>query len=598
MKKVVKLLFVALCFMLICGCKDEQEENNSYYTITFAYGDGTIISEEKLYEDKGLIYPIINEEVGYNYNWGTSLDEINNAKQSMYVICYKTEAKKITKYMIDNEVILEKEGTYFKEVLEPSISKIYTNYHWNKSLTKVEDTYYEVYDLEYEYATFNVKYYYNDTLVELYPNTFKYGTSITLPSYEIEGKHFIGWFASDISLYRYTEISEDTSHDVILYARFQDSKNNNPLLLGDYTYLISDLKINKNSTYSNAATYNPIIPSSAPQGATNYEWSSLTPDTIDISIYSSLKARKLGYGMIQGVNKNNPNIVIKGVIKITSDGMSIVDIDEANTINLCKVTFVDKDNKVLLEQHILKGGNVIPPIPPKYDGLAFNGWDNDLYNINEDIIIKATYVEGKNDFVGKKVAIIGDSISTYYGLVPSGFATFYPYPTSNIFDYHDCWWMKTIDKLGAGLFVNNSYSGSCVATNTASSSTNDDRLSQLVINGEKPDVIIIYMGSNDVHSGSFTPSTFKSAYNTMLRKVKALCPDALIITCTLPTSTFYSADNQTSYNNVIKECSGIYNAKVVDLADVDISKSLVDSAHPQKEGMELISKKIIEELLS
>lgn len=590
MKKYFKFIF---CFVLLLLSSCIENNNKKTVSITFAYENGEII-DEVLYElNTDISYPEIEKEVGYDYVWEKTINEIKNTSTGLYVICRRTEKPKVTKYLMGDDILLEYTGLYFDEVTEPSLPSYINNYVWEKELVEIDGVFYETYSIKFD--TFKIHYYYNDEELDLYPNTFEYGTEVILPSYELENKEFIGWFASDISLYRYTSLDGRTNHDVKLYARFTDLTSKD-LDLGEYTYLITELKSTPMSNYPNAKTYNPVIPSFAPQGATKYEWSSLTKDVVDISQYSSIRARKLGYGIIQGVYKEDNSIILKAIVKITTDGIRIASLEETSQLEFCKVTFVEND-QVLMEQVVLKGHDVIPPTPVQYDGKAFNGWDHDLYNIQEDVTINATYIDGNNQYVGKKIAIIGDSISTYYGLIPDGYSVFYPYTTSNVFDFHDCWWMKVIDKLGAGLFINNSYSGSCVATNASSSSTNDNRLSKLVINGETPDVIIIYMGSNDIASASITSTMFKNAYEVMLSKIQKLCPNSEIVLCTLPTSKFYDSSEQIVYNDIIKTLGNTYQAKVVDLSDVDIKNYLVDSAHPQKEGMMLISEKIIECLL-
>lgn len=194
----------------------------------------------------------------------------------------------------------------------------------------------------------------------------------------------------------------------------------------------------------------------------------------------------------------------------------------------------------------------------------------------------------------KKISIIGDSISTYEEYVPEGYKTFYPYPTADVSDVNLTWWMKAINKLGGKLFINNSYSGSCVSTGGSSASQSMERLSKLVVNGETPDVIIIYMGSNDCHV-PYTVNSFKSAYKKMLTNLKQICPNSEIVLCTLPTSNLYTKENQNAYNNVITEFATNY--KLVNLDKVDITNYLVDSAHPNKDGMEKIAEQIVKDIL-
>lgn len=117
------------------------------------------------------------------------------------------------------------------------------------------------------------------------------------------------------------------------------------------------------------------------------------------------------------------------------------------------------------------------------------------------------------------------------------------------------------------------------------------------IGQEEPDVIIIYMGSNDCASAYIGVDSFQSSYKIMMEKIKRLCPNSEIIVCTLPTTTFYNKQDQASYNQVILECATENNLRIIHLDEIDISTHLVDSAHPLKLGMTLIANKVVESLL-
>jgi lysophospholipase L1-like esterase len=158
------------------------------------------------------------------------------------------------------------------------------------------------------------------------------------------------------------------------------------------------------------------------------------------------------------------------------------------------------------------------------------------------------------------------------------------------------WWMQVINKMGGTLFVNNSYSGTCVADGSSNATKNMSRLEYTTISGETPDVILIYMGSNDCASASVTQSAFDSGYSQMLDNLKVLCPNSEIILLTLCSSPFYSASEQQAYNNIIKTKAKDYNLKVVDISTASLSGHLVDSAHPAYSGMQVVANKVIEGL--
>lgn len=66
----------------------------------------------------------------------------------------------------------------------------------------------------------------------------------------------------------------------------------------------------------------------------------------------------------------------------------------------------------------------------------------------------------------KRVSILGDSVSTYTGWNPEGYAVFYEngVPARNgMNSYRDTWWARVLSEMGAELCVNDSYSGSKVS---------------------------------------------------------------------------------------------------------------------------------------
>ena len=174
-------------------------------------------------------------------------------------------------------------------------------------------------------------------------------------------------------------------------------------------------------------------------------------------IRSSISIKKGGYCVLTATSKTNPNLIINAVIKVGVDGVSISSVEEANRIVTHTVTFVDKDNQVLSTQTVVDGQFAFAPTPPTVEGLAFNGWDKDFYNVKSDITVKATYVDGVNKYAGKTFSFIGDSISTYQDYVPEGYATFYPYPTGDVNDVNQTWWMQVCNKIGGKLYIGNMF---------------------------------------------------------------------------------------------------------------------------------------------
>ena len=166
-----------------------------------------------------------------------------------------------------------------------------------------------------------------------------------------------------------------------------------------------------------------------------------------------------------------------------------------------------------------------------------------------------------NQYYQKQFSILGDSISTLDGYIPEGYRCFYSGENCNksgVIEMRDTWWGKVIDFFGGELLVNNSWSGSRVTRFPDSeilfpSGCSDERTGRLHINNVKPDVIIVYLGTNDWAFGAdkyytdkvldddFHCTSFDFAYSTMIGKIKSNYPDAEIWCCTLNT-TFMSSN--------------------------------------------------------
>lgn len=149
-----------------------------------------------------------------------------------------------------------------------------------------------------------------------------------------------------------------------------------------------------------------------------------------------------------------------------------------------------------------------------------------------------------------RLSILGDSISTYEGWIPEGNSVFYPLGGA-VQDVSQTWWKIVLDEAGFALCANGSSTGStCVGDSRApdvKAGCSDSRISQLSgADGQAPDIIIVYMGTNDVvesvrigDNDGLQPveeglvEDFSDAYTLILDKLKAQYPSARIYCCTL-----------------------------------------------------------------
>lgn len=234
----------------------------------------------------------------------------------------------------------------------------------------------------------------------------------------------------------------------------------------------------------------------------------------------------------------------------------------------------------------------------------------------------------KNTYFGKKFSILGDSISTFEGSNPSGYAVFYREDNcvkTNVTQIGDTWWDKVIGFLGGELLVNNSWSGSRVtklpgAMEVFPSGCSDERTSSLHIDGVEPDIIIIYLGTYDWGNGVRNSTDirllgeddnnlFDLAYENMIGKLRKNYPQSEIWCCTLCETYIsnvkefkfphkYAGTHMEVYNEIIKKIAVSNQCKVIDLYNFNIPYDSIDGSHPTQFGMDIIAKLVIRSVVS
>ena len=232
----------------------------------------------------------------------------------------------------------------------------------------------------------------------------------------------------------------------------------------------------------------------------------------------------------------------------------------------------------------------------------------------------------------KWISFLGDSITTWQGwsnVAPGSTSADVWYPKSNygMTDVNQSYWKKLIDRTGAKLLVNNSWSGSRVSYGGHSGAVVDtgtnDRCAQLnkTVDGvaRTPDYIVINIGTNDFDNNvsigtwngrgerfpdnpdTLRPTTFREAYSVMLHRLRKNYPLAKIYCCTIPCGNVKSDGlneinsegvSLSEYNDAIREVATAYGVRIVELATsgldyYTLSNFYCDSnLHPNEAGME------------
>lgn len=242
------------------------------------------------------------------------------------------------------------------------------------------------------------------------------------------------------------------------------------------------------------------------------------------------------------------------------------------------------------------------------------GKNEDEYYYFDQVPESNTSENNENDVSPKKptYSIIGNSISTFKGYIPSGYKTYYP--QSWFRNVNDTWWMR-IGIMRNMIFLSNaSWSASTVSGNDASCFTSDERISYLSANGV-PDYIFVAGGTNDygkskllgteTDENDYNKSTFRGAYSLMLNKMKEMYPNTTIICLSIfPRKEGYDHKNSNGWtireaNAIIQSLTEKYNCIFINMEDCglgdDYSGLTFDGLHPNSKGMEILALHICKE---
>ena len=208
-----------------------------------------------------------------------------------------------------------------------------------------------------------------------------------------------------------------------------------------------------------------------------------------------------------------------------------------------------------------------------------------------------------------KLLIIGDSYSTFKGMIPNGYATYYsedgvlPGVPVTKMNLEDTWWIKFIKATGIELALNNSWSGSTICYtgregDCSRTSSYIFRYRQLVENGFFKDndvnTVIVFGGTNDswidapLGELKFNEIEEKDLYSVLpaisylMGKIKDDMPNARIL-------FIANSDIKEEIISAIKASGGYYGVDTIELHDVH-----KESGHPTPLGMTDICNQVLE----
>lgn len=239
--------------------------------------------------------------------------------------------------------------------------------------------------------------------------------------------------------------------------------------------------------------------------------------------------------------------------------------------------------------------------------------------------------------LGKKLSLLGDSISSYAGTIPAGNDVYYTGNNSGVSDPTQMWWSVLCRKTGMVPCVINGWSGSAVTQLTDSAHINKvpmsdvSRCQALHTDSANPDVILIAGGVNDYSyakqasqkpgtwDGTTAPvngSSFDETYAVMIKNIQTAYPEAVVI-CLSTWFTMRGTDNgytlvngegftQSDYDAAIKKVATLMRVPYIDVERCGFSRSNFypnyseDSSsiptHPNARGQRIMGELIADEL--
>lgn len=264
------------------------------------------------------------------------------------------------------------------------------------------------------------------------------------------------------------------------------------------------------------------------------------------------------------------------------------------------------------------------------------------FYLQQDITARAIMkvMDADNKLAGKRLSVMGDSISSFDGWIPAGYKKYYP--SGDVNDYTKMYWGLLASEEGMIIDTINAFAGSTVGTKWQEESAgaripfiDQERINNL----GTPDVIIIFGGTNDysgnplgetyVNDGQYTNLyEFRTAYAYLLDQLKQTYPSSKILCLTIMDkfNTDYNVSNlypikqkqirQASapegtpthymyeFNDSIRVIANHYGCSIVDITDCmnyyNTANDCVDGSNPSNHThpKAIVHKRIKEKIKS
>ena len=195
----------------------------------------------------------------------------------------------------------------------------------------------------------------------------------------------------------------------------------------------------------------------------------------------------------------------------------------------------------------------------------------------------------------KKVSILGDSYSTFIGIIPANYSSFYPNDRNDVTEIGQTWWSLYIQAKGYTLEKNDSWGGTTICgTGYGRMDSSRNNFISRVDSLGNPDLIFVFGGTNDAWANSpmgeyqYSDWTkedcknFRPAVACLIDMLKQRYPNAEF--CFILNSELKEPVNES-----MREICNHYNVKLVELHDIE-----KQNGHPSINGMKSICEQLLE----
>ena len=195
----------------------------------------------------------------------------------------------------------------------------------------------------------------------------------------------------------------------------------------------------------------------------------------------------------------------------------------------------------------------------------------------------------------KKVSILGDSYSTFIGIIPANYSSFYPNDRNDVTEIGQTWWSLYIQAKGYTLEKNDSWGGTTICgTGYGRMDSSRNNFIARVDSLGNPDLIFVFGGTNDAWANSpmgeyqYSDWTkedcknFRPAVACLIDLLKQRYPNAEF--CFI-----LNSELKETVNESMREICNHYNVKLVELHDIE-----KQNGHPSINGMKSICEQLLE----